>query len=219
MARCFGDGDDLYAEYHDTEWGVPPPEFGRNEAELFERLTLEVFQVGLSWILILRRREAFWEAFQGFDPALVADFTEADIERLVENSEIIRNRRKIEATINNAYRVLQMHAEGETLAELFAAHRPEQVVTRRGAFDDLPAYTDEAVALAKALKKRGFTFVGPTNVYAMMQALGLVDDHLADCPVSVGASSAAHLPRTRDAWDEVRQSTTSPSKSGHQPSL
>src|SRR5699024_2500406 len=154
----------LYAEYHDTEWGTPPQKFGRNEAELFERLSLEVFQVGLSWILILRRREAFREAFAGFDPARGAEFTQAGVERLVGDSGITGNRRKIEATSNNARRVLQLHAGGDALAELFAAYRPEQFVTRRGTYEDLPAYTDEALALAKALKKRGFTCVGPTNV-------------------------------------------------------
>src|SRR5699024_11973605 len=105
------------------------------------------------------------------------------------------------------------------LAELFAAYRPEQVVTRRGTYEDLPAYTDEALALAKALKKRGFTFVGPTNVYAMMQALGLVDDHLATCPVSVSTLESPHPSRTRDIWDEVSHSTVLLSEFGHQPSL
>lgn len=205
MTRCFGDGDDLYAAYHDTEWGVPPEGFGPNEAELFERLSLEVFQVGLSWILILRRREAFWEAFSGFDPAAVAAFTDTDLDRLVENSGIIRNRRKIEATINNATRVLQMHADGESLAELFAAHRPSEVITRRGSYEDLPAFTEEATALAASLKERGFTFVGPTNVYAMMQALGLVDDHLATCPVALHAPGLTNDSRPRDVWDEVKQ--------------
>ena len=204
MTRCFGDGDDTYAAYHDTEWGVPPREFGVNESELFERLSLEVFQVGLSWVLILRRRGAFREAFQGFDPEAVAAFTDADAHRLAENSEIIRNRRKIDATINNAARVRQMHARGETLAGLFAAHRPAVVVNRRESLDAVPAFTDESSALAKALKDRGFSFVGPTNVYAMMQALGLVDDHLASCPVALQAPALTDASRAPDIWDEVR---------------
>lgn len=207
MARCFGNGDDLYSHYHDTEWGVPPTGFGVNEAELFERLSLEVFQVGLSWLLILRRREAFREAFAGFDPAIVAGFDDSDIEGLLANEGIIRNRRKIEATVNNAQRVLEMHANGESLAELFAGHRPSQIVTRRGAFEDLPAYINEAVALAKALKSRGFTFVGPTNVYAMMQAVGIVDDHLASCPV---AEQLDAKPVAADLWDEVSERTPMP---------
>ena len=204
MARCFGNGDDLYSHYHDTEWGVPPTGFGVNEAELFERLSLEVFQVGLSWLLILRRREAFREAFAGFDPAIVAEFDDSVVEDLIGNEGIIRNRRKIEATITNAQRVLAMHADGENLAGLFAAHRPSQIVTRRNAYEDLPAYIDEAVELSKALKRRGFTFVGPTNVYALMQALGIVDDHLVSCPV---AEQLDARPAAVDVWDEVSERT------------
>lgn len=199
MARCFGDGDELYAEYHDTEWGVPPPTL--QKAELFEQLSLEVFQVGLSWLLILRRRDAFRQAFDGFDVEKVAKFTDADVDRLAADASIIRNRRKIEATIGNARAVLQMHAEGETLAGLFARHRPEQVITRRESYEDLPTYTPEAEALTKELKARGLTFVGPTNMYAMMQSLGLVDDHLAPCPV---ARNNIHRP---DVWDEVGQTS------------
>lgn len=204
MARCFGNGDDLYSHYHDTEWGVPPAGFGVNEAELFERLSLEVFQVGLSWLLILRRREAFREAFAGFDPAIVAEFDDSVIEGLLANEGIIRNRRKIEATINNAQRLLDMHANGESLAELFAAHRPSRAVTRRHAYADLPTYIDEAADLSKAMKSRGFTFVGPTNVYAMMQALGIVDDHLVSCPV---AEQLDARPTGADVWDEVSERT------------
>ena len=207
MARCFGNGDDPYSHYHDTEWGVPPAGFGVNEAELFERLSLEVFQVGLSWLLILRRREAFREAFAGFDPAIVAGFDDSDIEGLLANEGIIRNRRKIEATVNNAQRVLEMHANGESLAELFAGHRPRQIVTRRGAFEDLPAYINEAGALSKALKSRGFIFVGPTNVYAVMQALGIVDAHLASCPV---AEQFDAKPVAADVWDGVSERTPMP---------
>jgi len=204
MARCFGNGDDLYSHYHDTEWGVPPAGFGVNEAELFERLSLEVFQVGLSWLLILRRREAFREAFAGFDPAIVAEFDDSVIEGLLANEGIIRNRRKIEATINNAQRLLDMHANGESLAGLFAAHRPSRAVTRRHAYADLPTYIDEAADLSKAMKSRGFTFVGPTNVYAMMQALGIVDDHLVSCPV---AEQLDARPTGADVWDEVSERT------------
>lgn len=207
MARCFGDGDPLYAAYHDTEWGVPPQDFGEHEKELFERLTLEVFQVGLSWILILRRREEFRKAFAGFNPAAIAEFSESDVDRLVDNAGIIRNRRKIEATINNAQRVLEMHSNGESLAELFAQHRPAQVITRREGYANLPAFTDEAVALATSLKARGFSFVGPTNVYAMMQALGIVDDHLASCPVAL---ATAATPQGSTASGEVHHNTASP---------
>lgn len=203
MSRCFGDGDPLYADYHDTEWGVPPADFGAHEAELFERLILEVFQVGLSWLLILRRREAFRAAFAGFDPVRIAKFTASDVDALSENPGIIRNRAKISATIRNARALLDMHARGESLAALLARHRPAQVITRRDRFEDVPGFTEESAALAKALKAQGFTFVGPTNAYAMMQALGIVDDHLAGCPAASDAGSA----RPRDIWDEVSDRT------------
>lgn len=206
MTRCFGDGDPIYAEYHDTEWGVAPTDFGEDESELFERLSLEVFQVGLSWLLILRRREAFREVFHDFDPAKVATMISRDVDRLAGDERIVRNRRKIEATINNAKQVLRMHEGGERLAELFAAHRPSVVRVPRAKFADVPAFTDESAALAKALKARGFSFVGPTNVYAMMQALGIVDDHVATCPIARerGAIPGTHAP---DVWDEVREHT------------
>lgn len=206
MVRCFGDGDDLYAEYHDTEWAVAPET--ADEAWIFERLSLEVFQVGLSWLLILRRRQAFREAFADFDPEQIAGFTPDDVERLAADPGIIRNRRKIEATIANAQALLAMHTAGETLAGLLAAHRPERVITRRSSLDEVPAVTEESTALAKALKARGFTFVGPTNVYAMMQALGVVDDHVATCPIGA-ARPTDDADRSADIWDEVRERTVS----------
>lgn len=194
MTRCFGDGDDLYAAYHDNEWGVPR---AWTEAELFERLALEAFQSGLSWLTILRRREGFRRAFAGFDPEVVAAFTETDVERLLADASIIRNRRKIEATIHNARQLVAMHAEGDSLARLLAKFRPPQVITRRASMDLVPATTPESHALAKELKARGFTFVGPTTAYATMQALGLVNDHIAACP------SASLEDRPLDAWDEL----------------
>lgn len=206
MARCFGDGDPVYAEYHDTEWGVPPKDFAPNEATIFEHLALEVFQVGLSWLLILRRREAFREAFHGFDPARVATLTDADVERLANNPDIIRNRAKIKATITNAKAVLAMHEAGETLAGLLAAHRPPVVINARNTYADLPSSTPESEALTKELKKRGFTFVGPVNVHAMMQALGVVDDHLATCPITTARESGEAPERLPDVWDEARAS-------------
>lgn len=207
MVRCFGDGDDLYADYHDTEWAVAPEE--ADEAWIFERLSLEVFQVGLSWLLILRRRPAFRELFAGFDPELVAELTPDDVERLTTDERIIRNRRKIEATVANARALLAMHTGGETLAALVAHHRPARVITRRPALGAVPAHTEESTALAKGLKARGFTFVGPTNVYAMMQALGVVDDHLATCPIGA-ARPAKDSERMTDIWDEVRRRTPLP---------
>lgn len=201
MARCFGDGDPLYSDYHDTEWAVPPPD--ADPAWMFERLSLEVFQVGLSWLLILRRRGALREAFAGFDPEWVADFMECDVKRLAADPAIIRNRRKIEATISNAQAVVEMHERGESLTALFAAHRPATVITRREDFSAVPGFTEESTALAKELKARGFSFVGPTNVYAMMQALGIVDDHLATCPVATSRPST-DAQREPDIWDEAR---------------
>ena len=179
--RCFGDGDPLYERYHDTEWGVPV----RGEHELFERVCLEAFQSGLAWITILRKREAFRAAFAGFDPARVAAFGPADVERLLADTGIVRNRAKIDATIANARAVLALHGAGRTLSELVWSHAPAERVRepRATTFADVPAVTPESTALAKELKRAGFRFVGPTTAYAAMQACGLVDDHLAGCPV------------------------------------
>ncbi|MEU2198508.1 DNA-3-methyladenine glycosylase I [Isoptericola sp. NPDC019482] len=186
-ARCFGDGDPLYEAYHDTEWGVPV----HGEAALLERIALEGFQSGLSWITVLRKRPAFREVFAGFEPEKVAALTPDDVERLLGDARIIRNRQKIEATIGNARAVLALHDDGRTLDELFWSFAPPPRERRLGAWDTVPASTPESVALAKALKKDGFRFFGPTTAYAAMQACGLVDDHLATCPVVTGRRSAA----------------------------
>ena len=178
MPRCFGDGDPLYERYHDEEWGVPV----RDEAALFERIALEGFQSGLAWITILRKREAFRAAFAGFDPEVVAGFGEADVERLMADASIVRNRAKIEATIANARALLALHDDGETLSALLWSHAPADHAVPQ-TFDDVPATTPESTALSKLLKKKGFRFVGPTTLYAAMQACGVVDDHLATCPV------------------------------------
>ncbi|GGX56939.1 DNA-3-methyladenine glycosylase I [Streptomyces minutiscleroticus] len=165
-----------YLAYHDQEWGRPV----HGDDALYERLCLEAFQSGLSWITILRRREGFRAAFAGFGIAKVAAFTAEDEARLLADPGIIRNRAKIEATVANA-RVLADWAPGE-LDELiwsFAPDRAARPAPRTLA--DVPAVTDESTALSKALKKRGIRFVGPTTAYALMQACGLVDDHLADC--------------------------------------
>ena len=183
--RCFGTGDPLYEAYHDTEWGVPP-EPTPDERELFERVSLEAFQSGLSWITILRKREAFRAGFAGFDPEAVASFGEPDVERLLADAGIVRNRAKIEATIANARALRAMHERGERLADVFEAHRPAPRAQRLSRLDALPASTPESTALAKDLRRRGFRFVGPTTAYAAMQALGYVDDHLAECVVVVG---------------------------------
>jgi DNA-3-methyladenine glycosylase I len=165
-----------YVTYHDEEWGRPV----HGDDALFERLCLEAFQSGLSWITILRRRPGFRAAFAGFDIAKVATFTEADAERLLADPGIIRNRLKIEATLANA-RVLADWPPGE-LDELIWSYAPDPAGRPAPrSLADVPAVTDESTALSKALKKRGIRFVGPTTAYALMQACGLVDDHLVDC--------------------------------------
>ncbi|MGW4517789.1 DNA-3-methyladenine glycosylase I [Streptomyces sp. NPDC004393] len=163
-----------YVAYHDEEWGRPV----HGDDELYERLSLEAFQSGLSWITILRRREGFRAAFADFRIAKVAAFTETDQERLLADTGIIRNRAKIEATLANA-RLLAEWAPGE-LDELIWSYAPGSRPAPR-TLDDVPAVTAESTALSKALRKRGIRFVGPTTAYALMQACGLVDDHLADC--------------------------------------
>jgi len=184
MPRCFGDGDPLYEEYHDAEWGIPV----RGERALYERVSLEAFQSGLAWITILRKRPAFRAAFAGFDPEQVARFTDDDVARLLADAGIVRNRAKIEAMIANARAVLGLWKRGETLSGLFWAHvGPEPLRRRPLTWADVPSQTDESRALAKSLKAAGFRFVGPTTAYAAMQACGLVDDHLAGCPRAVAA--------------------------------
>jgi DNA-3-methyladenine glycosylase I len=177
--RCFGDGDPLYERYHDTEWGVPV----RDERGLYERISLEAFQSGLSWITILRKREGFRAAFAGFDPEAVADFGPHDVERLLADASIVRNRAKIEATVANARAVLDLRDAGTSLPELVWSFAPAESRPPVEQLGDLPASTPESKALAKALKARGFRFVGPTTAYAAMQACGLVDDHVAGCLV------------------------------------
>ena len=175
IARCAWVGDDPeYRRYHDEEWGMPL----HGDRALFEKLSLEGFQAGLSWITILRKRPRFREVFAGFDPETVAGFGEADVERLMLDAGIIRNRAKILATISNARLVLDLEP-GEFDAFLWsfapASHR------RPESFADVPAVTAESEAMSKALRKRGFRFVGATTMYALMQSAGMVDDHVAGC--------------------------------------
>lgn len=184
--RCFGDGDPLYERYHDTEWGFPPPD----ERALFELLSLEAFQAGLSWRTILAKRDAFRRAFANFDADAVARFDPADVKRLLDDVSIVRNRAKIEATIGNARAVLQLRVAGEPLVAIL---RPDPRASRRrppATWSDVPSTTPEAAALARDLKGRGFRFLGPTTVYALMQACGAVDDHLAGCPIRPAAERA-----------------------------
>jgi DNA-3-methyladenine glycosylase I len=162
-----------YVAYHDEEWGRPL----RGDRELFERVSLEAFQSGLSWITILRKREAFRSAFAGFDLTTVAAYAESDVERLLQDAGIVRNRAKIEATVNNARASLALD---EGLSEFLWSFAPS-VHTPPTTMADAPATSPESVAMARALKKKGFRFVGPTTAYALMQATGMVDDHVADC--------------------------------------
>lgn len=175
--RCFWCGDDaLYVRYHDVEWGKPV----HDDVRLFEKICLEGFQSGLSWITILRKRENFCAAFDGFDFEKVRHYGVADIERLLSNEGIIRHRGKIEATINNAARALELRREFGSLSDYFWSWKPKhtgQSVSRAS----IPSQTAESLALSKDLKKRGWKFVGPTTCYAFMQAMGMVNDHITGC--------------------------------------
>jgi DNA-3-methyladenine glycosylase I len=174
-ARCFwGASSTEYIAYHDTEWGRPV----LGDDALFERMSLEAFQSGLSWITILRKRESFRKAFAGFAIEAVAAFSDADAERLLADPGIVRNRMKIDAAMHNA-RVAADLPDG--LAELLWSHAPAPRRARPATRAAVPASTPESTAMAKDLKKRGFKFVGPTTAYALMQATGMVDDHLAGC--------------------------------------
>ncbi len=174
--RCpWGVSTSDYLDYHDTEWAVPL----HGETALFERISLEAFQSGLSWLTILRKRAAFRAAFAGFDPAAVAAFGTDDVARLLADTGIVRNRAKIEATVRNARAVLALDIGLDALLWSFAPDPGERCAPRTLA--DVPAATPESVAMARELKRRRFTFVGPTTCYALMQAIGMVDDHLAEC--------------------------------------
>jgi DNA-3-methyladenine glycosylase I len=177
IPRCpWGISAPEYQPYHDEEWGRP---VGSDEA-IYQKLCLEGFQSGLSWLTILRKRDGFRRAFAGFDPAAVANFTDADVARLLADSAIVRHRGKIVATIGNARATLRLGEQGISLAGLLwsfepPAGRPPRTMT------ELPASTPESEALSRELRRRGFRFVGPTTVYAAMQSLGVVNDHLAGC--------------------------------------
>lgn len=176
VARCsWATSTADYLAYHDEEWGLAV----HGETRLYERLTLEAFQSGLSWLTVLRKREGFRVAFAGFDAEAVAAFGEADFERLMADSSIVRNRLKIRAAINNARAVVRLREVGG-LDDLLWSFAPTDR-RRPHTSAEVPATSAESVALAKALKRNGFVFVGPTTMYAAMQACGLVDDHLAGC--------------------------------------
>jgi DNA-3-methyladenine glycosylase I len=182
--RCWESTDPAYNRYHDEEWGRPVVD----ERGLYERFCLEGFQSGLSWLTILRKREAFRAAFAGFDSERVAEFGEGDIERLLADAGIVRHRGKIEAAIANARATLALRAEGRALPEVVWAYRGDGPAPRTR--DDWRSTTRESEALSKELRKAGFRFVGPTTVYAAMQACGVVNDHLARCPAREAAEAA-----------------------------
>lgn len=190
--RCWESSDPLYERYHDEEWGRPVVD----ERGLLERFCLEGFQAGLSWLTILRKREGFRVAFAGFEPERVAAFGARDMRRLLADAGIVRHRGKIEAAIANARATLALREEGRPLEALVWSHRPKRRAAPRSAADWRPT-TPESEALSKELRRSGFRFVGPTTVYAAMQACGIVNDHLATCPARKPTErelAAARLP-------------------------
>lgn len=178
--RCPWPGidDPIYQHYHDTEWGVPL----KDDQRLFEKLVLEGFQSGLSWLIILKKRDHFRAAFDGFDPQKIARYTQKDVERLMANAGIVRNRNKIESTINNARAFLEL-SERISFSDFVWSFQDDPPSRNRfRSLSNVPAKTAQSTALSKALKQEGFRFVGPTTMYAFMQSVGLVNDHLASCP-------------------------------------
>ncbi|MGH1418441.1 MAG: DNA-3-methyladenine glycosylase I [Hyphomicrobiaceae bacterium] len=177
--RCawFGISDPLYTAYHDTEWGVPQTD----DRILFEKMTLEAFQSGLSWLTILKKRENFRKAFHNFDTARIARYKAKDVERLLNDPGIVRHRLKIDATINNAraFEALSKHTRFSTFLWSFVDGQP--IINHAQKMSDVSSQTDVSRRMAKALKGEGFRFVGPTTMYALMQAMGMVNDHLVDC--------------------------------------
>ena len=195
--RCWWCGDDpLYMAYHDREWGFPL----LDDAGLFEKVCLGGFQAGLSWITILRKRENFRRAFRDFDPEAVSRYNRRSVERLMQDEGIVRNRAKIESTINNARRALELIEDEGGLVHFFQSYRPDaRSRPRRMTRNTLLklAKTEESTALSRSLKKRGWSFVGPTTMYALMQSVGLVNDHLDGCHVRERASEMGRR------WDRI----------------
>ncbi|HUG75334.1 MAG TPA: DNA-3-methyladenine glycosylase I [Acidimicrobiia bacterium] len=193
ITRCPWPGSDpLYLDYHDTEWGHPV----LSDAGLYERVALEGFQAGLSWITTLRKREAFREVFAGFDPTTVSRFGDREVRRLLDDARIIRNRAKIRAAINNASRALELSAEFGSVAA-FLARYADFARQAPASLGDIPAITEGSKGLSRDLKARGWSFVGPTTMYALMQAVGLVNDHLDGCHARAASEES------RGAWRVV----------------
>lgn len=186
LARCWWCGDDpIYVAYHDAEWG----RVSHDDNALFEKLCLEGFQAGLSWITVLRRRQALRAAFAAFEPNRLARFTVHDVDRLLANPAIIRHRGKIEATINNARCFIELRAAGISLSDIVWRFAPPQPPPAPRMREQIPAITDEAVELARALRSYGWKFIGPTSAYAFMQSMGLVNDHVAGCAFRTAQAS------------------------------
>ena len=204
MNRCWWCGTDpLYVRYHDEEWGQPVTD----DRRLFEKVCLEGFQAGLSWLTILRKRENFRQAFAGFDIERLARYTSRDVTRLLTDEGIVRHRGKIESTINNARRALELRKECGSLSDYFWRWKPDPASRPRKITKEIlmgMATSPESTALSKDLRTRGWTFVGPTTIYAFMQAMGLVNDHVEEC-----AFSGRTAPRT-DARGGTRSRTRSP---------
>jgi DNA-3-methyladenine glycosylase I len=191
MTTCTWPGTDpLYLAYHDTEWGVPE----WDSRALWEKLILDGFQAGLSWITILKKRDAFREAFEGFDPAIIADWGEADVQRLLANPGIVRHRGKIEGTIKSARAYLKIEAETGFSSWLWAYVGGAPLQNQMQTMADVPGFTPLSTQISKDLKKAGFTFCGPTIVYAFMQATGMVNDHMVGCPCHAKVAALAKRP-------------------------
>lgn len=176
--RCWETNNPLLIEYHDKEWGVPV----RDDRKLFEKLSLDIFQAGLNWELVLNKRESFRKAFDNFEPKIVATYSDEKISRLLDNAKIIRNKQKINSTINNAYRFLEIQKEfGSFNTFIWSFVGGEAIHNNFVTLTDLPSQSKDSAEMSKEMKKRGFKFVGPTICYAFMQAVGLVNDHLLNC--------------------------------------
>ncbi len=189
--RCWWCGDDpLYIRYHDEEWGRPM----HDDRTLFEKICLEGFQAGLSWITILRKRENFRQAFDNFDINKVSEYDETDIQRLLSNKGIIRHRGKIEATINNAKCAIKLTDQNSSLSKFIWCYKPSQHIAPNNR-DEVQSKSPESEALSKDLKKMGWKFVGPTTMYALMQAMGMVNDHLPTCHIhsKIDSHSTNHM--------------------------
>jgi DNA-3-methyladenine glycosylase I len=178
IIRCWETNNPLLIEYHDREWGVPV----RDDRKLFEKLSLDIFQAGLNWELVLNKRESFRIAFDNFEPKIVANYSDEKINRLLDNAKIIRNKQKINSTINNAYRLLEIKKEFGSFSDFIWSFVDGKTIHNKFAkLTDHPSQSKESIEMSKEMKRRGFKFIGPTICYAFMQAVGLVNDHLLNC--------------------------------------